>query len=88
MKQDRSLDDVCLEIYLGELPPVGYYGYSEDEVYYRLEKLVKVAREVNTGIWAKGWNREQALIGAGYEPEIIETIAHHEYAKGLDYNGC
>ena len=88
MKQDRSLDDVCLEIYLGELPPADYYGYSADEVYFRLEKLVKVAREVNTGIWAKGWNREQALIGAGYDPDIIETMAAHEIMKDYDYNGC
>lgn len=88
MEQNRSLDDVCLEIYLGELPPVGYYGYSTDDVYKRLEKLVKTAREVNTGIWAKGWNREQALIGAGYNPDIIETMAAHEKMKEYDYNGC
>lgn len=85
---EKTLDDICLEIYLGELPPVGYYGHSEDEVYTRLDKLVKTAREVNTGIWAKGWNREQALIGAGYNPEIIQTMANHEYGKDMDFNGC
>ena len=83
-----TLDDVCLEIYLGEMPPVDYYGFSQDDVYKRLDKLVKTAREVNTGIWAKGWNREQALIGAGYNPEIIKTMADHEYGKDLDFNGC
>lgn len=84
----KTLDDVCLEIYLGELPPVDYYGYSQDDVYRRLDKLVKTAREVNSGIWAKGWNREQALIGAGYNPEIIKVMADHEYGKDMDFNGC
>lgn len=83
-----TLDDVCLKIYLGELPPVDYYGYSQDDVYRRLDKLVKTAHEVNSGIWAKGWNREQALIGAGYNPEIIKTMADHEYGKDMDFNGC
>lgn len=83
-----SLDDVCLEIYLGEMPPVDYYGYSQDDVYRRLDKLVKTAREVNSGIWGKRWNREQALIGAGYNPEIIKTMADHEYGKDIDFNGC
>ena len=82
----KSLDDVCLEIYLGE--NVGFDPYDEPTVNNRLTKLVKVANELNAGIWAKGWNRETALHGAGYDPEIIETIARHEYAKGLDYNGC
>ena len=83
-----SLDDVCLEIYLGEMPPEDLHGYGKEEVLARLEKLVKTAREVNSGIWAKGWNREQALIGAGYNPEIIKTMADHEYGKDIDFNGC
>lgn len=83
---DKSLDDICLEIYLGELEDL--LEYDKDSVYNRLEKLVKTAREVNSGIWAKGWNREQALIGAGYNPEIIETIADHEWAKDRGYDGC
>lgn len=82
----KSLDDICLEIYLGEI--VYLEGYNKTEVNERLTKLVKTAREVNSGIWAKGWNREQALIGAGYNPEIIETIADHEWAKDRGYDGC
>ena len=82
----KSLDDICLEIYLGELED--FAEYDKNSVYARLEKLVKTAREVNSGIWAKGWNREQALIGAGYNPEIIETIADHEWAKDRGYDGC
>ena len=85
----KSIDDICLEIYLGELVDFTEYDkLNKDEVYSRLEKLVKTAREVNSGIWAKGWNREQALIGAGYIPEIIETIADHEWAKDRGYDGC
>ena len=85
----KSVDDICLEIYLGELVDFTEYDkLNKDEVYSRLEKLVKTAREVNSGIWAKGWNREQALIGAGYIPEIIETIADHEWAKDRGYDGC
>lgn len=82
----KSLDDICLEIYLGEI--VYLEGYNKTEVNERLTKLVKTAREVNSGIWAKGWNREQALIGAGYIPEIVETIADHEWAKDRGYDGC
>lgn len=82
----KSLDDICLEIYLGEKEDFSKYG--KDSVYNRLKKLVKTAREVNSGIWAKGWNREQALIGAGYNPKIIETIADHEWAKDRGYDGC
>lgn len=82
----KSIDDICLEIYLGELED--FSEYDKGSVYTRLEKLVKTAREVNSGIWAKGWNREQALIGAGYIPEIIETIADHEWAKDRGYDGC
>ena len=50
--------------------------------------MIKTAREVNTGIWAKGWNREQALFGAGFDPVIIQTMADYEYGKDIDYNGC
>ena len=82
----KTLDDICLEIYLGE--KVDFDPYDEPQVNNRLTQLVKTAHEVNTGIWAKGWNREQALIGAGYNPEIIQTIANHEYARSVDYNGC
>ena len=82
----KTLDDICLEIYLGE--KVDIEPFSHDEVEERLAKLVKTAREVNTGIWAKGWNREQALYGAGFEPDIIQVMANHEYARDRDYNGC
>lgn len=81
-----TLDDICLEVYLGE--KVELDPFDDDEVNERLAKLVKTAREVNTGIWAKGWNREQALYGAGFEPDIIQTIANHEYAKDCGWNGC
>lgn len=85
----KTIDDICLEIYLGELVNFDEYDkMDKDEIYHRLEKLVKTAREVNHGIWAKGWNREQALLGAGFDPEIIETIADHEYARDRAYNGC
>ena len=82
----KTLDDVCLEIYLGEL--VDFDPYDRPDVNNRLTQLIKVAHQVNEGIWAKGWNREQALLGAGYDPEIVQTIADHEYAKERDYNGC
>ena len=82
----KTLDDICLEIYLGEF--ADFDPYDEPTVNNRLTQLMKVANEVNVGIWAKGWNREQALIGAGYDPEIIQTIADHEKMREYDYNGC
>ena len=83
---EKSLDDICLEIYLGELVKPGKYGWREIEE--RLELIVKTAREVNTGIWSKGITREFALHNAGFDPVIIQTVANHEYAKDLEYNGC
>lgn len=82
----KTLDDVCLEIYLGELVKPGNHEWHDIET--RLELLVKTAREVNSGIWSKGVTREFALHNAGFEPAIIQTIADHEYAKDLDFNGC
>lgn len=82
----KTLDDICLEIYLGE--KVDITPFEQNEVEERLTKMIKTAREVNTGIWAKGWNREQALFGAGFDPVIIQTMADHEYGKDMDYNGC
>lgn len=82
----KSLDDICLEIYLGELVKPGKYEWHD--INARLALLVKTAREVNSGIWSKGVTCEFALHNAGFEPAIIQTIADHEYAKDLDYNGC
>ena len=82
----KSMDDICLEIYLGE--KVDFDPYDKPIINNRLTELVKTAQEVNSGIWAQGFIRNQALKNNGYDPEIIMTIAAHEYMKAVDYNGC
>ena len=82
----KSLDDICLEIYLGEM--VDFDPYDEPAINNRLTELVKTAKEVNSGIWAQGYIRNQSLKRCGYDPEIIVTMAAHEYMRDRDYNGC
>lgn len=82
----KSLDDICLEIYLGE--KVDFDPYDEPTINNRLTDLLQTAKEVNSGIWARGFIRKLALKNNGYDPEIIMTIAAHEYMKEQDYNGC
>ena len=82
----KTADDICLEIYLGEMVDID--PYDEPIINNRLTELVQTAKEVNSGIWARGFIRNQALKNNGFDPEIIMTIAAHEYMKEVDYNGC
>ena len=49
----------------------------------------EIAREVLDGKWGNGWNREQALTGAGYDYELVQRMVNAlAYAESVDYNGC
>lgn len=76
----KSTDDLVLEVLLGE------YGNGEDrkrllgdrydEVQSRLNELYGIAEEVIEGKWGNGWNRMNALNGAGYPYDIVQRIVN------------
>lgn len=80
IKKEKSIDDLVLETILGE------YGDNEDRkrmlgkdytpVQNRINQLYKIADEVIDGKWGNGWNREQALTGAGYPYKIVQKIVN------------
>ena len=51
-------------------------GALYDEVQTRINLYYDIADEVINGNWGNGWNREQALNGAGYPYEIIQRIVN------------
>ena len=79
-KPSKTTDDLVWETLLGE------YGNDEerkrllgnryDEVQNRINELYGIAEEVINGDWGNGWNREQALNGAGYPYEIVQWIVN------------
>lgn len=76
----KSVDDLALETYLGE------YGNGEDrkralgsryqEVQDRVNEAYRIADEVIAGNWGNGWNRRNALEGAGYSYDLIQRIVN------------
>lgn len=80
----KTTDDLVLETLLGE------YGNNDDrkrmlgdryyEVQNRINKLYEIADEVIDGKWGNGWNRENALNGAGYPYEIVQKIVNDKLA--------
>lgn len=83
-KPKKSIDDLVLETLLGE------YGINEDRkkmlgenytsVQNRINELYKIADEVIDGKWGNGWNRENALKGAGYPYNIVQKIVNDKLA--------
>ena len=77
---EKSTDDLVMETLLGE------YGNGEDrkrllgsrynKVQNRINELYGIADEVIDGKWGNGWNREQALNGAGYPYQIVQKIVN------------
>lgn len=86
-KPEKTTDDLVLETILGE------YGTGEDrkrllgtnyeKVQQRINELYRIANEVIDGKWGNGWNREQALSGAGYPYETVQLIVN----SILNYGG-
>ena len=76
----KSIDDLAVETILGE------YGTGEqrrkilgdkyDEVQDRVNQYYNRARECIGGDWGNGWNRTNALTGAGYNAEIVQRIVN------------
>ena len=80
----KTTDDLALEVILGE------YGVNDDrkrllgsryeEVQNRINQLYTIADEVIDGKWGNGWNRQNALNGAGYPYEIVQRIVNEKLA--------
>ncbi len=78
----KSIDDLVLETILGE------YGINDERkrmlgdnyeaVQNRINELYKIADEVIDGKWGNGWNRENALNGAGYPYQIVQRIVNEK----------
>lgn len=80
----KSDDDLAVETILGE------YGSGDDRkrllgsrydaVQDRVNSYYARADECITGIWGNGWNRREALQGAGYNPDIVQRIVNEKMA--------
>lgn len=78
---EKTIDDLVLETILGE------YGNDEERkrmlgekyesVQTRINQLYSIADEVIQGKWGNGWNRQNALEGAGYPYEIVQRIVNN-----------
>lgn len=79
-KPEKSIDDLVLETLLGEYgngdERVCMLGDKYEQVQARINQLYVIADEVINGKWGNGWNREQALNGAGYPYEIVQRIVN------------
>lgn len=79
-KPEKSIDDLVLETIIGEYgngkERKRMLGDKYNEVQERINKYYEIAQEVIDGKWGNGWNREQALNGAGYPYEIVQKIVN------------
>ncbi len=79
-KPKKTTDELVLETLLGEYgngdDRKRMLGERYDEVQERINKLYEIAEQVIRGEWGNGWNREQALNGAGYPYEIVQKIVN------------
>lgn len=51
-------------------------GSMYDAVQARVNEYYEVAEQVINGDWGNGWNREQALNGAGYDYQTVQGIVN------------
>ena len=86
-KPEKSIDDLVLETILGEYGTgkerQKMLGKNYNAVQKRINELYKIAYEVIDGKWGNGWNREQALSGAGYPSNTVQLIVN----SILNYGG-
>ena len=55
-------------------------GSLYDEVQSRVNEYYEIAEQVIRGDWGNGWNREQALTGAGYDYNTVQGIVNEMLA--------
>lgn len=80
VKPEKTIDDLVLETILGEYCTGAdrkkMLGKNYNAVQKRINELYKIAYEVIDGKWGNGWNREQALSGAGYPVNTVQLIVN------------
>ena len=89
---DKATDDLVIDVLNGKFgngdERKELLGAKYETVQNRINQLYTVAYEVLKGKWGNGWNRENALEGAGYPYEIVQRIVNELYAENQDWNGC
>lgn len=79
-KPAKTVDDLVLETILGEYGTGAerkkLLGKNYDAVQKRINELYDIAQQVIDGDWGNGWNRQQALSGAGYPYETVQLIVN------------
>ncbi len=77
----KSIDDLVLETILGEYgiddERKKMLGDNYEKVQARINELYNIANEVIEGKWGNGWNRENAINGAGYPYHIVQRIVNN-----------
>ena len=76
----KSIDDLAIETILGEYGTGAerqkLLGNKYAEVQERVNEYYNRARECIRGDWGNGWNRVNALAGAGYNADIVQRIVN------------
>lgn len=76
----KSIDDLAVETILGEYGTGAerqkLLGDKYTEVQERVNQYYNRARECIRGDWGNGWNRMNALTGAGYNADVVQRIVN------------
>ena len=76
----KSIDDLAVETILGEYGTGAerqkLLGSNYNDVQERVNQYYNRARECIRGDWGNGWNRTNALTGAGYSADIVQRIVN------------
>lgn len=79
-KPTKSIDDLAVETILGEygtgVERQKLLGSNYNDVQERVNQYYNRARECIRGEWGNGWNRTNALTGAGYNADIVQRIVN------------
>lgn len=75
-----STDELAQEVIAGlwgnDQERIDRLGDRYDAVQARVNEYYTVAEQVINGNWGNGWNRQQALEGAGYDYQTVQNIVN------------
>ena len=81
-RPEKTIDDMAVEAIFGEYGTGDYrkrqLGLNYDAVQARINEYYEIAEEVIQGFWGNGWNRFNALDGAGYNPDAVQHIVNEK----------
>lgn len=91
-KTEKTIDELAVEVLDGKygngIERKKALGAKYKEVQNRVDELYRVANQVLKGIWGNGWNRVNALEGAGYPADVVQRIVNEIYAERIGCDGC